>query len=50
MERRWNDIDRGNPKYSGKNPGSNPGLRGERPATNLLSHGRALYDSITVSI
>jgi hypothetical protein len=22
-------------------PGSNPGLRGERPATNLLSHGTA---------
>jgi hypothetical protein len=23
-------------------PGSNPGLRGERPATNRLSHGTAL--------
>jgi hypothetical protein len=23
--------------------GSNPGLRGERPATNHLSHGTALY-------
>ena len=23
-------------------PGSNPGLRGEKPATNRLSHGRAL--------
>jgi hypothetical protein len=41
-ERRWNDIDRGKPKNSGKNlsqchfvhPVANPGLRGERPATN----------------
>jgi hypothetical protein len=24
-------------------PGSNPGLRGERPATNRLSHGTAHY-------
>jgi hypothetical protein len=55
MEHRWNEIDRGKPKYSGKHlsqchflppqiphglaPGSNPGLRGERPATNILSHG-----------
>jgi hypothetical protein len=23
-------------------PGSNPGLRGEKPATNRLSHGTAL--------
>jgi hypothetical protein len=23
-------------------PGANPGLRGERPATNRLSHGTAL--------
>jgi hypothetical protein len=52
----WNEIDRGKPKYSGKTcpsaalsttnptwigPGSNPGLRGERPATNLLNHGTA---------
>jgi hypothetical protein len=26
-------------------PGSNPGLRGERPATNLLSHGNAFTSS-----
>jgi hypothetical protein len=28
-----------NPTWT--NPGSNPGLRGERPATNRLSHGTA---------
>jgi hypothetical protein len=28
-----------NPTWTG--PGSNPGLRSERPATNRLSHGRA---------
>jgi hypothetical protein len=27
----------------GLTPGSNPGLRGDRPATNRLSHGTALY-------
>jgi hypothetical protein len=27
-----------NPTWT--DPGSNPGLRGERPATNRLSHGR----------
>jgi hypothetical protein len=52
-----NEIDRGKPKTSGKNlsqchfihtnptqtdPGSNPGLRGGRPAANRLSHGTAL--------
>jgi hypothetical protein len=64
MEHRWNEIDRGKPKYSGENrstrgktcpsatlsttnptwtdPGSSPGLRGERPATNRLSHDTAL--------
>jgi hypothetical protein len=54
MEHQWNENDRGKPKYSGRNlsqchfvhhksyPGSNPGLRGERPATNRLSHGTAL--------
>jgi hypothetical protein len=58
MEHRWNEIDRGKPKYSGgqtcpnatlsttnptwTDPGSNPGLRGKRPATNRLSHGTAL--------
>jgi hypothetical protein len=31
----------------GLTPGSNPGLRGERPATNRLSHGTALLGSIT---
>jgi hypothetical protein len=57
-EQLWNEIDRGKPKYSGgktcsstilstTNPtwtdlGSNPDLRGERPATNRLSHGKAL--------
>jgi hypothetical protein len=52
-----NEIDRGKPKYSGKNlsqchfvhhksyPGSNPGLRGGRPATNRLSHGTAFYSN-----
>jgi hypothetical protein len=54
MEQRRNDIGRGKPKNSEKNlpsailsttnptwidPGANPGLRGERLATNLLSHG-----------
>jgi hypothetical protein len=54
MGHRWNEIDRGKPKYSGgktcpsatlsttnptwTDPGSNPGLCSERPATNRLSH------------
>jgi hypothetical protein len=29
-----------NPTWT--DPGSNPGLRGERPATNRLSHGTAI--------
>jgi hypothetical protein len=56
MDHRWNKIDGGKPKYSGENLsqchfvhqnptwtdlGSNPGLRGERPSTNRLSHGTA---------
>jgi hypothetical protein len=51
---RWNDTDSGKPKNSEKmlsqcyfvtanptrtNRGANPGHRGERPATNRLSHG-----------
>jgi hypothetical protein len=55
-----NEMCRGKPKYSGKtcpsatlfttnpiwtDPGSNPGLRGERPATNRLSHGTVDYES-----
>jgi hypothetical protein len=57
IEHRWNEIDREKPKYSRKNlsqcqfvhhkshmdwPGIEPSLRGERPATNRLSHGTAL--------
>jgi hypothetical protein len=57
-EQRWNDIDRKNPKNSEKNQskcqfvyhtnptwtdsGANPGLGGERPATNDLSHGTTI--------
>jgi hypothetical protein len=57
IEHQWNEIDRRKPKYSGgktcpsatlsttnltwTDPGSNPGLRVERPATNRLSHGTA---------
>jgi hypothetical protein len=48
----WNDIDRGKPKNSEKNLYQchfvyhkshwiDPGRRGERPATNCLSHGTA---------
>jgi hypothetical protein len=61
MEHRWNEIDRGKPKYSEKNlfqchlsttyptwtdPGSNPGLRSEMPATNRLSHGTILIANL----
>jgi hypothetical protein len=31
-----------NPTWN--DPGSNPVLRGKRPATNRLSHGKALFD------
>jgi hypothetical protein len=52
MEHRWNAIDKGKPKHSGKkclsatlstnNPTWNdPGLRSQRPTTNRLSHGTA---------
>jgi hypothetical protein len=61
MEQRWNEIDRGKPKYSGKtcsratllttnstwtDPGSNPGLRGGRPAANRVSLARPLGGSL----
>ena len=58
MEHRWNETDRGKPKYWGKNllqyhfvhhkshmGGSNQGRHGERPATNRLSHGMAKFKS-----
>jgi hypothetical protein len=57
-EPRWNDTDRGKPKIWEKilshchfvhhkfhmdQHGSKPGLCGERPATNRLSHGIVMY-------
>jgi hypothetical protein len=57
MEQWWNDIFARETEVLGENlpsatlsttnptwidAGSNPGLRGERPATNRLSHGTAL--------
>jgi hypothetical protein len=33
-----------NPTWT--DPGSNPGLRGERPATNRLSHGTASVNTL----
>jgi hypothetical protein len=30
--------------------GSNPGLRGERPATNRLSHGTAFHSSLPTEV
>jgi hypothetical protein len=36
-----------NPTWT--DPGSEPGLRGERPATNRLSHGKALSTLIYLS-
>jgi hypothetical protein len=50
MKHRWNEIDRGKPKYSEKTLSQwhlvhhkshmdQPGLRGESPVTNRLSHG-----------
>jgi hypothetical protein len=56
MEQWWNDIFAGETEELGENlpsatlsttnptwidPGANPGLRGERPATNRMSHGTA---------
>jgi hypothetical protein len=57
MEHRWSETDRGKAKYSGEktcpsatlsttnpkctDPGSNPNLRGRRPAANRLGHGKA---------
>jgi hypothetical protein len=56
----WNEKRQGKPKYSEKtcpkatlsttnhtwpDPGSNPGPRGGKPATNRLSYGAALYCS-----
>jgi hypothetical protein len=57
MEHQWNEFDRGKPTTRRKtcpsatlsttnltwtDLGSNPGLRGERPATNRLSHGTVI--------
>jgi hypothetical protein len=54
VEPRWNDIDRGKPKKSLLQshfvhykshmdwPGENPGISGEIPATNRLSHDTGL--------
>jgi hypothetical protein len=63
MEQWWNDIFAVETEVLGENlpsatlsttnltwidPGANPGLRGERPATNRLSHGTAykLYNRV----
>jgi hypothetical protein len=62
-ERRWNDILTGKNRRTRRktcpsvtlsttnptwiDPGANPGLRGERPATNDLSHGTDHCSSIT---
>jgi hypothetical protein len=58
MEQWWNYIFAGEIEVLGENlpsatlsttnptwidPGANPGLRGERPATNRLSHGTAYF-------
>jgi hypothetical protein len=63
MEQWWNDIFAGETEELGENlpsatlsttnptwidPGTNPGLRGERPATNRLSHGTALQNTVNV--
>jgi hypothetical protein len=63
MEQWWNDIFAGETEVLGENlpsatlsstnptwidPGANPGLRGERPATNRLSHGTASLENLIV--
>jgi hypothetical protein len=60
MEQWWNYIFAGETEVLGENlpsatlsttnptwidPGANPGLRGERPPTNRLSHGTASNDT-----
>jgi hypothetical protein len=63
MEHRWNETDTWKLKYLGgktclsatfsttnptwTDPGSNPDLRGERPATNRLSHDTATKNQVT---
>ena len=37
-----------NPTWA--DPGSNPGLRGRRPATNRLSHGTALRPGLLTAV
>jgi hypothetical protein len=37
-----------NPTWT--DPGSNPGLRGEWPATNRLSHGKAKLDAFIMVV
>jgi hypothetical protein len=64
MEHRWNETDRGKPKYWGKNlsqyhfvrhkstwtgPVPNPYFGGGRPATNSPSHGTALRNLLIKS-
>jgi hypothetical protein len=63
MEHGWIETERGKQKYSGKTspattlstikslwtkPGSNPGFCGEKPATNLLSHGTSHIEALTL--
>jgi hypothetical protein len=65
MGHQWNEIDRGKPTTRRKpcpsatlsttnstwtDPGSNPGLRSERPATNRLSHGTAYITRIRTDL
>jgi hypothetical protein len=65
MEQKWKDIDRGKPRVlretclsanlSTTTPtwtamGANPGLRGEKPATNRLSCGTAIRTCLARAI